>query len=123
MVHDGVNKDPDAALVRLVNHLPELVLGAEVRIKLGEVRCPVAMVAVERPGLCLRSAAAVRIRVVHIAAADEAVGLLDNRGNPDGVDAKALDVVKLLGDSLEVSAVPGADLVLAVLVAPEGVVV
>ena len=51
------------------------------------------------------------------------MGLLDNRGNPDGVDAKALDVVKLLGDSLEVSAVPGADLVLAVLVAPEGVVV
>ncbi|MNH14653.1 hypothetical protein D3C79_742490 [compost metagenome] len=49
--------------------------------------------------------------------------LLHHGGDPDGVHAERLDVVELLGQALEVAAVPGGDLVLTILLAAEAVIV
>ncbi|MNQ91255.1 hypothetical protein D3C85_1066270 [compost metagenome] len=110
MVHHHVQDDPHAALVGLVHQGFQALLVAVVGIYLGEVQRPVAVVGVEG-------------EVALLAAADEAVHLLHHGGDPDGVHAEALDVVELLGQPLEVAAMPGGDLVLAILLAAEAVIV
>ncbi len=110
MVHHHVQDDPHAAFVGLVHQGFQALLVTVVGIYLGEVQRPVAVVGVEG-------------EVAPLAAADKAVHLLHHGGDPDGVDAKALDVVELLGQPLEISAVPGGHLVLTILLAAEAVVV
>ncbi len=61
--------------------------------------------------------------VTLLAAADETVHLLHHGSDPDGVDAKLLDVIELGGQPLEVAAVPGGHFILTVFLAPEAVVV
>ena len=86
MVGDDVEVDLHAAGVGLVDERLQLLVGAQVRIDLGEVGDPVAVVAGR---LVLRL--------------DRLV--LEARGQPDGRGAEALDVVDLLPQSLEVPAV------------------
>lgn len=110
MVHHHVQDDPHAALVGLVHQSSQALLVAVVGINFGEVQRPVAVVGVEGEAALL-------------AATDEAVHLLHHGGDPDGIHAEALDVVELLGQPLEVAAMPGGDLVLAILLAAEAVIV
>ena len=71
-----------------VDQLLQLLVGAEVRVDLGEVGDPVAVVA----GRDVRAGALHR-------------PVLEDRGEPDGGGAQALDVVELVDDALEVAAV------------------
>nr|EIF89375.1 hypothetical protein [Streptomyces tsukubensis NRRL18488] len=71
----------------LVDELREVGVGAEVRVDLGEVGDPVAVVA--RRGF--------------LAAALDGL-VLEDRGQPDRGGAEALDVVEPLGQALEVAA-------------------
>ena len=86
VVGDDVEVDLHAAGVGLVDERLELIVGAQVRIDLGEVGDPVAVVA---GGLVLRL--------------DRLV--LEARGQPDRGGAQALDVVDLVPQALEVPAV------------------
>ena len=110
VVHHHVEDDPHAALVGLVHQGFQALFIAVVGVNLGEVERPVAVVGVER-------------KIALLATADKAVHLLHHGGDPDGVHAEALDVVELLGQPLEVTAVPGGYLVLTILLAAEAVVV
>ena len=110
VVHHHIEDDPHAALVGLVHQGSQALLVAVVGIDLGEIQCPVAVVGVEG-------------EVALLAAADKAVYLLHHGSDPDGVHAEALDVVELLGQPLEIAAVPGGDLVLTILLAAEAVIV
>ena len=110
VVHHHVQDDPHAALVGLVHQGLQALLVAVVGVNLGEVQRPVAVVGVEG-------------EVALFATADEAVHLLHHGGDPDGVHAEGLDVVELLGQPLEVAAMPGGDLVLTIFLAAEAVVI
>ncbi|ESU50210.1 hypothetical protein P376_1812 [Streptomyces sp. HCCB10043] len=87
VVGDDVEEDLHALGVGLVDQLLQVGVGAEVRVDLGEVGDPVAVVARRR---------------VLAGALDGPV--LEDRGHPDGGGAEALDVVELLGQALEVAA-------------------
>lgn len=54
--------------------------------------------------------------------ADKAMHLLDHRGDPDGIHAERLDAIQFLGDALK-SPPCGADFILAIFLAAEGVVI
>ena len=110
VVHHHVQDDPHAALVGLVHQGLQALLVAVVGVNLGEVQRPVAVVGVEG-------------EVALFATADEAVHLLHHGGDPDGVHAEGLDVVELLGQPLEVAAMPGGDLVLTIFLAAEAMVI
>jgi hypothetical protein len=75
VVGDDVDDHQHVALVRRVDERAQVVEIAEVRVGLGEVLSPVAVVAV-----------------------DVGVGLdvLDDRGDPQGGDPELLDVVELI---------------------------
>ncbi len=110
VVHHHVQDNPHAALVGLVHQGLQVLLVAVVGVNPGEVQGPVAVIGVEG-------------EVALLAAADEAVNLLHHGGDPDGVDAELLDVVELLGQPLEVAAVPGGHLVLSIFLAAEAVII
>ena len=85
VVGDDVEVDLEAAVVGCADGVLHRLVAAEVRVDVLEVRDPVAVVA---GGLVL---------CLH--------GLVGERGSdPDGVNAKALDVVELVLESFEVSA-------------------
>ena len=91
VVGDDVEVDLDALGVGLVDERLQLGVGAEVRVDLGEVRDPVAVVAGRR----------VRAGALH--------GTVhERRGEPDGAGAEALDVVELVAQALDVAAVEEA---------------
>ncbi len=110
VVHHHVEDDAHAALVRFVHQGLEALFVAVVGVNFGEVERPVAVVGVEG-------------EVALLAAANETVHLLHHGGDPDGVDAKLLDVIELGGQPLEVTAVPGGHFILTILLAPEAVVI
>ena len=110
VVHHHVEDDPHAALVGLVHQGFQALFVAVVGIYLGEVERPVAVVGVEG-------------EVPLFATADEAVDLFHHGGDPDGVDAELLDVVELLGQPLEVTAMPGGHFVLTILLTTEAVII
>ncbi len=88
VVGDDVEEDLEAPGVRLRDQLLELVVGAEVRVDLGEVGDPVAVVA--RGG-------------VRPGALDGLV--LEDRRHPDRGGAEVLDVVELLDQAFQVATV------------------
>jgi hypothetical protein len=49
LVHHHIQQHADAARVRRIHQVAEIVLGAEVGVDGGEVRSPVAVEAVRRP--------------------------------------------------------------------------
>ena len=87
VVGDDVEVDLHAAVVGGVDQGGQVLVAAEVRVDLGEVGDPVAVVA--RRGAVLEL--------------DRLV--LEARGQPDGVGAQPLDVVELVEDALEVTTV------------------
>ena len=105
VVRDDVEVDLDALGVRLGDEGLELGVRAEVRVDLGEVGDPVAVVAGGR----------VRALALHRA-------VLEARGQPDGRGAEAVDVVELRAEAGEVAAVVEA-LVGGVVSGREGVAV
>ncbi len=87
VVGDDVEEDLHALGVRLGDEVLEVLVGAEVRVDLGEVGDPVAVVA----------GRGVLPRALH--------GLvLEDGRHPDGGGAHALDVVEPVGQALEVAA-------------------
>jgi hypothetical protein len=87
VVRDDVEEDVDAERVRLVDERRQLLVRAEVRVDLREVRDPVAVVAGRR---------------VLPLALDGTVD--EGRGQPDGRRAEAGDVVELLAQAGDVAA-------------------
>ena len=88
VVGDDVEEDLHPPLVRLVDELAQLGIGAEVRVDLREVRDPVAVVAGGREaGVVLHGL------------------VLEARGEPDRGRAEALDVVDPVDQAGEVAAV------------------
>ncbi len=87
VVGDDVEEDLHALGVGLVDEGLEVLVGAEVRVDLGEVGDPVSVVAGRRV----------------LAAALHGL-VLEDRRQPDGGGAEPLDVVELLGEALEVAA-------------------
>jgi hypothetical protein len=87
VVGDDVEEDLHALAMGLVDQLGEVGVGAEVRVDLGEVGDPVAVVSGGGVLAC---------------ALDGPV--LEDRREPDGGGAQALDVVELLREPLEVPA-------------------
>ncbi len=87
VVGDDVEEDLDAPVVGVLDESREVGVGAQVRVDLGEVGDPVAVVAGGRAVLEL----------------DRLVG--EDRGQPDRVGAETLDVVELRAQALQVAAV------------------
>mmetsp|Transcript_20292 Transcript_20292/g.71761 ORF Transcript_20292/g.71761 Transcript_20292/m.71761 type:complete len:438 (+) Transcript_20292:258-1571(+) len=74
VVHHHIHHDPHARVVRRLHQRLQVVSGAHVRVHLGEVALPVAVVAARR--------------------------VVDDRRDPDGIEAHAGDVGHLLRKSL-----------------------
>lgn len=73
VVGNYVNHDQDVALVAGVDEILEIFLWSEVIVELIEISAPIAMVA--------------------------AVPIVDNGGDPDGIEAHTLYVVQIVSDS------------------------
>ena len=97
MVHNDIHDDTDIVLVRGVNQILEVLLGAEVEIRLGVVEHIVAVIGIVR-------------EIIGLAGGNIAVDLLIGSGEPDGVGTEFVEVAffDLLGNTLEVTAVEGA---------------
>lgn len=87
MVGDDVEEDLHALAVGLVDQFRQVGVGAEVRVDLGEIGDPVTVVT----GRCVLAGAL-----------NGAV--LEDRGEPDGGGAEALDVVEPVRQALEIAA-------------------
>ena len=101
MVEHHIEQHADAAGMGRADERAQVVFAAHVGVELGEVERVVAVVTVVA-------------EVAAIAAADPAVDLLVGCADPQRVDAEAGDMVEAFGQSLEVAAVEGADLLGAI---------
>ncbi|MNP11622.1 hypothetical protein D3C76_1038180 [compost metagenome] len=88
VAEDAVEEDIEAALVRRIHQLFELGVAAEVGIHVEEVAGEVA--------------GGIQPIVPGLTGAG-----VEHRGEPDGVDVEALDVVQAVDDPLQIAVVPG----------------
>lgn len=88
MVGDNIDHNPDVLGVGGVDEVLKVVGATEVAVEVLPVASPVAVVA--------------------------AIDVINNGGNPDGVEAHTLDVVKVIGHALVVSTTVAAEVTAAV---------
>ncbi|MNS92008.1 hypothetical protein D3C72_1261230 [compost metagenome] len=110
VVHYDVKQNADTALVRLVDQVAEIVFAAHVGVEFCPVLRVVAVIGIVR-------------EIAFGAAANPAVNLLQRRANPQGVDAKLLEIIELSGESFKIAAVEGANFLHAIFVAAIAVVI
>ena len=110
VVHDDIKQDANAALMRLINKLTQVILGAHVGIE----RCPV---------LGVVAVVGIMREITFGSAAYPAVDLLKRGAYPERIHSQLLQVIELAGQPLQIATVERANLLHAVFVAAIAVVV
>lgn len=77
MVGYDINHYPDSLIVGGFDEILEVLVGTKVRVSLGPVLCPVAVVA--------------------------SINVVNDRRDPNGIESKVLDIVKFVNSSLIVA--------------------
>jgi hypothetical protein len=73
VIGDDVYHDEDASFVTGINQIDEIFFGAEVVVEFVNVSGPISVIS--------------------------SVAVVDDRGNPDGIEAHAVDIVQIVDDS------------------------
>ena len=91
VIQHHINHDFNAAFMCRINHFMEIRHGTEMRVQFPKIIRPIAVVSII---WCIRSFAVSNIKF----------DIIDNRTDPDRIDSKLVQVIKLLRDPLKISA-------------------
>ena len=110
MIHDDIEQDTNAALVRTVNQGTQVSFITHIRIERSPVLSVIAVISVVG-------------EIAFGATADPTVNLLKRCADPQGVDAQLLQVVEFTGESAQIATVESANFLHAVVATSVAVVV